>query len=128
MKNSTKDKTLLDLLWSLWSGTFDEELLDLCRQDLAGPGTQAFAWYKYLMESDAELAKMGECPVDPGGYFIVKGQEKVILIQELKLMECTIMVQGECLAKRQSHPIHHTAGPTMTTTLDTVTDSREQCI
>ena len=25
---------------------------------------------------------MGECPVDPGGYFIVKGQEKVILIQE----------------------------------------------
>ena len=25
---------------------------------------------------------MGECPIDPGGYFIVKGQEKVILIQE----------------------------------------------
>lgn len=24
----------------------------------------------------------GECPLDPGGYFIVKGTEKVILIQE----------------------------------------------
>jgi DNA-directed RNA polymerase beta subunit len=29
-----------------------------------------------------ELARMGECPLDPGGYFVVKGQEKVILIQE----------------------------------------------
>jgi DNA-directed RNA polymerase III subunit RPC2 len=29
-----------------------------------------------------ELARMGECSLDPGGYFIVKGQEKVILIQE----------------------------------------------
>lgn len=25
---------------------------------------------------------MGECPLDPGGYFVVKGTEKVILIQE----------------------------------------------
>lgn len=30
----------------------------------------------------SELAKMGECLLDPGGYFIVKGVEKVILIQE----------------------------------------------
>lgn len=27
--------------------------------------------------TDAELARMGECPCDPGGYFVVKGQEKV---------------------------------------------------
>nr|WCZ58372.1 RNA polymerase III subunit RPC2 [Paratrimastix eleionoma] len=29
-----------------------------------------------------ELARLGECPLDPGGYFVVKGVEKVILIQE----------------------------------------------
>lgn len=29
-----------------------------------------------------ELSKLNECPHDPGGYFIVKGQEKVIIIQE----------------------------------------------
>ena len=31
---------------------------------------------------EAELAALGECPLDPGGYFVVKGTEKVILIQE----------------------------------------------
>ena len=33
-------------------------------------------------KNDSELAKLNECPYDPGGYFVVKGQEKVILIQE----------------------------------------------
>ena len=28
-------------------------------------------------KSPAELAKMNECPHDPGGYFVVKGVEKV---------------------------------------------------
>lgn len=31
---------------------------------------------------EAALARMHECPLDPGGYFIVKGTEKVILVQE----------------------------------------------
>lgn len=33
-------------------------------------------------KSPAELAKLNECPMDPGGYFVVRGNEKVILIQE----------------------------------------------
>ena len=33
-------------------------------------------------KSHDELAEMKECPYDPGGYFICKGVEKVILIQE----------------------------------------------
>lgn len=33
-------------------------------------------------KSPAELAKLNECPYDPGGYFIVNGAEKVILLQE----------------------------------------------
>ncbi|KAJ2725889.1 DNA-directed RNA polymerase III complex subunit Rpc2 [Coemansia sp. Benny D115] len=32
--------------------------------------------------NEAEMAEMQECPLDPGGYFIVRGTEKVILIQE----------------------------------------------
>lgn len=33
-------------------------------------------------KTNAELAALGECPLDPGGYFVVRGVEKVILIQE----------------------------------------------
>ena len=33
-------------------------------------------------KTEKELMGKGECPLDPGGYFVVKGVEKVILIQE----------------------------------------------
>jgi len=33
-------------------------------------------------KSEAELAKLGECACDPGGYFVVRGVERVLLIQE----------------------------------------------
>ncbi|ORZ33682.1 DNA-directed RNA polymerase III subunit RPC2 [Catenaria anguillulae PL171] len=33
-------------------------------------------------KSFADLCGLNECPLDPGGYFVVKGSEKVILIQE----------------------------------------------
>ena len=33
-------------------------------------------------KSPSEMSKLNECPLDPGGYFICKGVEKVILIQE----------------------------------------------
>ncbi|CAF3552571.1 unnamed protein product [Rotaria socialis] len=33
-------------------------------------------------KNEAEMAKMRECPLDPGGYFITRGTERVILIQE----------------------------------------------
>jgi DNA-directed RNA polymerase III subunit RPC2 len=36
-------------------------------------------------KSQFELAKMNECPHDPGGYFIVKGQEKVRLFSNIVL-------------------------------------------
>ncbi|CAI5000559.1 ATV_HP_G0140850.mRNA.1.CDS.1 [Saccharomyces cerevisiae] len=31
---------------------------------------------------ESKMAKLNECPLDPGGYFIVNGTEKVILVQE----------------------------------------------
>ncbi|XP_046739859.1 DNA-directed RNA polymerase III subunit RPC2 isoform X1 [Diprion similis] len=42
-------------------------------------------------KSHFELAKMNECPHDPGGYFVINGQEKVILIQEQKLRNRIIL-------------------------------------
>lgn len=33
-------------------------------------------------KSEKELAEMMECPFDTRGYFVIKGVEKVILIQE----------------------------------------------
>jgi DNA-directed RNA polymerase III subunit RPC2 len=32
--------------------------------------------------SDLEMATLEECPLDPGGYFIIQGTEKVVLFQE----------------------------------------------
>ncbi|GAW82799.1 DNA-directed RNA polymerase III subunit [Plasmodium gonderi] len=33
-------------------------------------------------KNEEELMELGECPYDPGGYFIVKGTERVLLMQE----------------------------------------------
>ena len=33
-------------------------------------------------KSEAEVGRMKECPHDPRGYFIIRGTEKVALIQE----------------------------------------------
>lgn len=46
-------------------------------------------------KSEYELAKMNECPLDPGGYFVVKGQEKVILIQEQLAKNKMIIEEGK---------------------------------
>lgn len=45
-------------------------------------------------KSEEELAKLQECPLDPGGYFIVKGTEKVILVQE-QLSKNRIIVEKD---------------------------------
>ena len=33
-------------------------------------------------KNEQDMAKLNECPLDPGGYFVVRGSEKVFLIQE----------------------------------------------
>lgn len=44
--------------------------------------------------TDAQMAQLQECPLDPGGYFIVKGTEKVILVQE-QLSKNRIIVEAD---------------------------------
>ncbi|KIJ23197.1 hypothetical protein M422DRAFT_276275 [Sphaerobolus stellatus SS14] len=45
-------------------------------------------------KDEKQLAKMNECPLDPGGYFVVKGTEKVILVQE-QLSKNRIIVETD---------------------------------
>lgn len=45
-------------------------------------------------KNDAQMAALGECPLDPGGYFIVNGTEKVILVQE-QLSKNRIIVEAD---------------------------------
>lgn len=44
--------------------------------------------------NNAEMELMNECPLDPGGYFIINGTEKVILIQE-QLSKNRIIVEAD---------------------------------
>lgn len=44
--------------------------------------------------SDKRMAALEECPIDPGGYFIVNGTEKVILVQE-QLSKNRIIVEAD---------------------------------
>lgn len=45
-------------------------------------------------KSESEMCAMDECPLDPGGYFIVNGTEKVILVQE-QLSKNRIIVEAD---------------------------------
>ena len=47
-------------------------------------------------KSAKDIVDMGECPLDPGGYFIIRGTEKVILIQE-QLSKNRIIVETDRL-------------------------------
>ncbi|GMF61037.1 unnamed protein product [[Candida] boidinii] len=44
--------------------------------------------------NEREMAYLNECPLDPGGYFIVNGTEKVILVQE-QLSKNRIIVEAD---------------------------------
>lgn len=45
-------------------------------------------------KSAAQMTVLNECPLDPGGYFIVNGTEKVILVQE-QLSKNRIIVETD---------------------------------
>ena len=45
-------------------------------------------------KNDRQMAHMNECALDPGGYFIVNGTEKVILVQE-QLSKNRVIVESD---------------------------------
>lgn len=45
-------------------------------------------------KTPAEMHRLNECPLDPGGYFIVNGTEKVILVQE-QLSKNRVIVEAD---------------------------------
>jgi DNA-directed RNA polymerase III subunit RPC2 len=45
-------------------------------------------------KNDRQMAQMNECALDPGGYFIVNGTEKVILVQE-QLSKNRVIVEAD---------------------------------
>ncbi|KAH8899639.1 beta and beta-prime subunits of DNA dependent RNA-polymerase [Thozetella sp. PMI_491] len=44
--------------------------------------------------NNAQMEAMNECPLDPGGYFVINGTEKVILIQE-QLSKNRVIVESD---------------------------------
>ncbi|SCP02519.1 DNA-directed RNA polymerase III subunit RPC2, putative [Plasmodium malariae] len=65
-------------------------------------------------KNEEELMKLGECPYDPGGYFIVKGTERVLLMQE-QLSKNRIIVEMD---------IKHNICATITST---TAESKSRC-
>ena len=56
-------RALIDFLWVVWSGACDEDIMDLCANDmqLASP---AFLWHRYLNESPKEIGAKYRAFVD----------------------------------------------------------------
>ncbi len=68
---------------------------------------------------------MSECPLDPGGYFVVKGTEKVILVQE-QLSKNRIIVEADSKKGTVSPPSprpHTSASPSPTSSPSTAGSS-----
>ena len=52
---SDKTKALVDFMWGVWCGQFDEEITELCRQEMQSCAPQSFLWHRYLQESSKEI-------------------------------------------------------------------------
>lgn len=59
-------------------------------------------------KSEAEMERLGECPYDPGGYFIIKGVERVLMMQEQPLSN-RIVVEYDSKKILQAFVTSHSA-------------------
>ncbi|KAF2858486.1 beta and beta-prime subunits of DNA dependent RNA-polymerase [Piedraia hortae CBS 480.64] len=79
----------VDIIYTKASGRFSQKNIQIGRMPIMLRSSRCVLHNK----SENELAVLNECPIDPGGYFIARGQEKVILIQE-QLSKNRILVES----------------------------------
>ena len=46
-----KAQTLIDLIWAVWCTTFDDEILELCSQEMQTASQTSFLWHRHLQDS-----------------------------------------------------------------------------
>eukprot|EP00127_Corallochytrium_limacisporum_P001517 Clim_evm2s63 gene=Clim_evmTU2s63 len=51
-------------------------------------------WLTHMQQQGTDVAVVGECPYDVGGYFVVNGTEKVIIAQERKAPNHIFVYEG----------------------------------
>ena len=58
--NDAKVQVLMDLLGAVWSGVVDEEIMELCVEDMgrAAGSSGSFLWHRHVTGSSKELAAM----------------------------------------------------------------------
>eukprot|EP00959_Pyramimonas_sp_CCMP1952_P354402 7424618-Pyramimonas_sp.AAC.1 len=48
-----KSKAMIDVAWPLWAGAFDDEIVELAKQEMQN-SAPAFVWHTYLTETSQE--------------------------------------------------------------------------
>ena len=55
LKDYPAAQVVVDILWSVWAGMYDQEIENLTAQDLQNTGGQ-FLWHRHCMDSRAALS------------------------------------------------------------------------
>ncbi|KAI3381933.1 hypothetical protein SNEBB_006954 [Seison nebaliae] len=74
---------------------------------------------------EEEMSEMNECPMDPGGYYIIRGTERVILIQE-QMAKNRIIVEYD--SKNKNSLICHVTSHSLQRKTKTTIVERKNCL
>lgn len=83
-------KVLVDVAFFREKKRVIQRNLELCRIPVMLRSNKCYLYGA----NNTEMERLNECPLDPGGYFIVGGTEKVILVQE-QLSKNRVIVEAD---------------------------------